>query len=123
MGIDAQIVYITNGCGKVQHLEEINVDMGRKKMSLIDPDRVREFNTKVAADGYSITFKTYDRKAYEQVQSLCRLLVDGKDGEAIPIEWIKEWYKKALSKSGFTGDEMVSVEDLLEDWEKENEQS
>ena len=40
--------------------------------------------------------------------------------EAIPIEWIKEWYKKALSKSGFMGDEMVSVEDLLEDWEKEN---
>ena len=40
---------------------------------------------------------------------------------AIPIEWIKEWYKKALSKSGFMGDEMVSVEDLLEDWEKENE--
>lgn len=41
--------------------------------------------------------------------------------KAIPIEWIKEWYKKALSKSGFMGDEMVSVEDLLEDWEKENE--
>ena len=40
--------------------------------------------------------------------------------KAIPIEWIKEWYKKALSKSGFMGDEMVSVEDLLEDWEKEN---
>lgn len=40
--------------------------------------------------------------------------------ESIPIEWIKEWYKKALSKSGFMGDEMVSVEDLLEDWEKEN---
>ena len=41
--------------------------------------------------------------------------------QSIPIEWIKEWYKKALSKSGFMGDEMVSVEDLLEDWEKENE--
>lgn len=31
MGIDAQIVYITNGCGKVQHLEEIDVDMGDKE--------------------------------------------------------------------------------------------
>lgn len=41
--------------------------------------------------------------------------------KAIPIEWIKEWYKKALNKYGFMGDEMVSVSDLLEDWEKENE--
>ena len=33
MDIDAQIAYITNGYGKVQHLEEINVDTERKKMS------------------------------------------------------------------------------------------
>ena len=86
-------------------------------MSLIDPDRVREFNTKVAADGYSITFKTYDRKAYEQVQSLCRLLVDGKDGEAIPIEWINKWLRKY-------GEPILDdgICKMIEDWEKENEQ-
>ena len=31
MGIDVQIAYITNGCGKVSHLEEINVDTGDKE--------------------------------------------------------------------------------------------
>lgn len=31
MGIDVQIVYITNGYGKVQHLEEIDVDTGDKE--------------------------------------------------------------------------------------------
>lgn len=30
MGIDARIAYITNGYGKVQPLEEINVDTGDK---------------------------------------------------------------------------------------------
>ena len=40
--------------------------------------------------------------------------------EAIPIEWIKKWYKRALDNSGFMGDETISVDDLLADWEKEN---
>ena len=70
--------------------------------------------------------------SYEQVLKYCEqrnlVLIDYEflirlynNKKAIPVEWIKEWYKKALSKSGFMGDEMVSVEDLLEDWEKENE--
>jgi len=73
---------------------------------------MREFNTREAEGDYSITFETDDRKAFEQVQSLCRLLIDGKDGDAIPIEWIKKWAK-------FVGaDRAIDV--LLEDWEKEN---
>lgn len=40
--------------------------------------------------------------------------------EAIPIEWIKKWYKNALSESGFMGDEIISIADMLEQWEKEN---
>lgn len=39
---------------------------------------------------------------------------------SIPIEWIKRWYKKKLDKSGFMGDETISISDMLEDWEKEN---
>ena len=31
MDIDAQIVYIMSGCGKAQHLEEIDVDTGDKE--------------------------------------------------------------------------------------------
>lgn len=84
-------------------------------MRLIDPDRVREFNTKVAADGYSITFKTYDRKAYEQVQSLCRLLVDGKDGEAIPIEYIEAFKKKVRH----IAPAKAVIDWLIENWEDE----
>lgn len=41
--------------------------------------------------------------------------------EAIPIEWIRKWYRRALDNSGFMGDETISVGDLLADWEKENE--
>lgn len=52
---------------------------------------MREFNTKEAEGNYSITFETDDRKAFKQVQTLCRILVDGKDGNAIPIEWIKKY--------------------------------
>ena len=77
---------------------------------------MNEFKTKVADAGYSITFETYDRKAYEQVQNLCRLLVDGKDGGAIPIEWIKNWMAK--SENTYNREQ---VYEMLEDWEKENE--
>ena len=41
--------------------------------------------------------------------------------KAIPIEWIKNWYRRALDNGGFMGDETISVGDLLADWEKENE--
>ena len=51
---------------------------------------MREFNTKVSQGKYSITFETDDRKAFEQVQTLCRILIDGKDGEVIPVEWLLE---------------------------------
>lgn len=46
-----------------------------------------------------------------------------EDVDAIPIEWIEKWYRRALDNSGFMGDETISVGDLLSDWEKENEES
>jgi len=78
---------------------------------------MREFNTREAEGDYSITFETDDRKAFEQVQILCRILVDGKDGEAIPVEWIKKWLNE-------TEDDRIvcfDIRDMLADWEKENE--
>ena len=36
--------------------------------------------------------------------------------EAIPVEWIKDWLKKCKYC-------IANVEDLLEDWEKENADS
>lgn len=80
---------------------------------------MREFNTRVAKGDYSITFETDDRKAYEQVQSLCRLLVDGKDGDAIPIEWILKWACKFIDPNS-EGYKMAM--ELVHDWRKENEQ-
>lgn len=85
---------------------------------------MREFNTRTTKGGYFITFETDDRKAFEQVQTLCRILIDGKDGDAIPIEWIKEWYKKHviyLDENKPTGKGLYAYEQMIYDWEKENE--
>ena len=76
---------------------------------------MREFNTRTTEGNYSITFETDDRKAFEQVQTLCRLLVDGKDGEIIPIEWIKEWGNRRTIQIRLT------TKWIIEDWVKENE--
>lgn len=53
-------------------------------------------------------------------ERLRRLLESQPTVEAIPIEWIRKWYRRALDNSGFMGDETISVGDLLADWEKEN---
>ena len=78
---------------------------------------MKEFNTRVAEGDYSITFKTDDRKAYEKVQNLCRLLIDGKDSELIPIEWIKKWKWQEDNDSY----NRLTIDSLIRDWEKENE--
>lgn len=62
---------------------------------------MREFNTRTTKGDYSITFETDDRKAFEQVQTLCEILIDGKDGDAMPtveaIEVVRckdcKWWK------------------------------
>ena len=45
--------------------------------------------------------------------------------EAIPIEWINKWgekfYKVINDRRHYMGDGYDSVWDMLEDWEKENE--
>ena len=90
---------------------------------------MREFNTKVAEGDYSITFETDDRKAFEQVQTLCRILIDGKNGDAIPIEWIEEYIKKLvikrrlLAENGYLNnrcyDYMFGIIGMLDDWDME----
>ena len=80
---------------------------------------MREFITREAEDHYTIIFETDDRKAFEQVQTLCRILIDGKDGDAIPIEWIDTYCTD--SDIGLRDNDPVAVKKLLEDWRKENE--
>ena len=79
---------------------------------------MREFNTRTTKDNYSITFETDDRKAFEQVQSLCRLLIDGKDGDAIPAEWMYKWRMKHNEQYNVG---LSSFSQMISDWEKENE--
>lgn len=84
---------------------------------------MKEFNTRAAEGNYSITFETDDRKAFEQVQTLCRILIDGKDSEVIPVEWIKEQLKKEEYRT-FLVDYIEwgnCLRWLLEKWEEENE--
>lgn len=98
---------------------------------------MREFNTKEAEGNYSITFETDDRKAFEQVQTLCRILVDGKDGNAIPIEWIKKyvedntnvvknpkydgWYFSEEPIDYYIKFRPYDIEFMLNKWEREND--
>jgi len=77
---------------------------------------MREFNTRTTEGNYSITFNTDDRKVYEQVQSLCRLLVDGKDVEAIPICFIKTFSEIFLDRR-----ERFVLETLIGTWERKRE--
>ena len=84
---------------------------------------MREFNTRTTEGNYSITFETDDRKAFEQVQSLCRLLIDGKDGDAIPIEWIKKWCLKHYpTYPRIVTEQLLKKTEtwrMIEDWEEE----
>ena len=50
------------------------------------------------------------------MQTLCRLLIDGKSGDAIPIEWLRMWFTKKASLIGIT-----LMGEIESDWEKENE--
>lgn len=81
---------------------------------------MREFNTRTTKGDYFITFETDDRKAFEQVETLCEILIDGKDGDVIPVEWIKKYGVKIAKKCCHCA---TAIWEMLEDWEKENEEN
>ncbi len=74
---------------------------------------MREFNTREAEGNYSITFETDDRKAFEKVQELCRILIDGKEVKAIQVDFIWKW---VLAHYPFTTDTLESITMMLKDW-------
>ena len=98
MGTGVQIVYITNGCGKVQHLEGINVDMMGTKMRAIKQNDIID----VIYDSW------YDLPLEEADKVVC----DYVNKKLIPIEWIGKWWDKQPPKRD-------SVFFLLRDWERE----
>ena len=79
---------------------------------------MREFNTREAKGDYLITFETDDRKAFEQVQTLCRILIDGKDGNAIPIAWIDAYCTDC--DIGLRDNDHMPIKKLLQDWKEEH---
>ena len=80
---------------------------------------MREFSTRKVKGHYTIIFEADDREAFEQVQTLCRVLIDGKDGDAIPIEWIDSYCTD--SDIGLINNDPVAIKKLVEDWRKEND--
>lgn len=129
MGIDAQIAYITNGYGKVQHLEEINVDMGRKKMRLIDKDSLLELikDLEVTYQEDLDRFKDeeltnpqrYRDTQRGRIEGVIDCYIDAYNAEeikAIPVEWIRNYVSIWISEpyKNFALN-MINV------WEKEND--
>ena len=78
---------------------------------------MREFYTREAEGNYSITFETDDRKAFEKVQELCRMLIDCKDCEAIPVEWLANFCYKCEKET----QQLSEIRLAVETWRKENE--
>ena len=123
MGIDAQIVYITNGCGKVQHLEEINVDTRRKKMELNRALEILEYNKDMLTCDMSISRDPehqdvspdyYGKDAEDLYNAI--VCVEKYIKNVIPIEWLRMWFTKKASLIG-----IVLMGEIESDWEKENE--
>lgn len=110
LGIGAQIAYTTNGYGKVQHLEEIDVGMeGRKKMRLIDADKL------IAS-----------LKPEESVWVglvLAEQVANAETVEAIPIEFIKQLIEKFDCERGNAIKDTFAhiLTGLIEFWEFEQE--
>ena len=123
MGIGAQIVYITNGCGKVQHLEEINVDTGRKKMRNRLVDRL--VDKAEVLERYGELYEIFDDsreiqkeidKIYDKINDLPYVEV-----KAIPIEWIEKQMAEREDYGDFNTAAAIGY--LLLSWEKENERT
>ena len=80
MGIDAQIAYITSGYGKVQHLEEIDVDMG-------GGERMKYRKKPIIIEAYQ-TKKEMDIETLEGIMhaSIGDYIITGVNGEQYPCK-------------------------------------
>ena len=57
------------------------------------------------------------KKAFEKVQELCRMLIDCKDCEAIPVEWLANFCYKCEKET----QQLSEIRLAVETWRKENE--
>ena len=77
---------------------------------------MNSFNTSVTKDYYSITFETDDKNNYEEVEKLCRRIIDNP-ARTIPVTWVVDWLLKYEAAYKTRED----VNRMLNDWWKENE--
>ena len=82
-------------------------------MRLIDADKVKEH---IIKEGFYCDTKADKEATAKEIDSLFPTV------EAIPIEWIKEWYKKHviyLDENKPTGKGLYAYEQMIYDWGKE----
>ena len=77
---------------------------------------MNSFNTSVTKDHYLITFETDCKNNYEEVERLCRRIIDNP-ARTIPVNWILDWLLKYEASYKTRED----VTRMLNDWRKENE--
>lgn len=67
----------------------------------------------------------YERVCGYKLSEAVQILEKYRTKKLIPVEWIEKWgkkfYKNINGKTYYTGDGYDTAWDLLEDWEKENE--
>jgi len=81
---------------------------------------MNSFNTSVTKDHYSITFETDDKNNYEEVEGLCRRIIDNP-ARTIPVTWVMDWVLKYETDYKFIGSSTrENVNRMLNDWWKEN---
>lgn len=78
---------------------------------------MNSFNTSVTKDHYLITFETDDKNNYEEVERLCRRIIDNP-ARTIPVDWVLDWLYKYEAAYKTRED----VTRMLNDWWKENEE-
>lgn len=87
-------------------------------MRLIDADALPEVDSIERIEG--------DRGVFVTTWIPAEAIWKAPTVEAIPIEWMNKWlskfYKEINGRTYYMGDGYDSVQDMLDDWEKENDQ-
>ena len=80
-------------------------------MRLIDADRVKQYVR------FNCPTEAYKEWTAEKIDTLFPTV------EAIPVEWIQQYNKKHLSFGIVISEEYMTIENMLTEWEAENEKA
>ena len=86
-------------------------------MRLIDADKLVDLiDAEIPQDGED----DYTNGLAKAMEIILKMYFD-KSVDAIPIEWITDWLTKQSIPATSYGIDYSAVEQMIEDWEKENE--